>query len=392
MQLRTQRSRIAAVARSVLSVTIIGTALASPALAREFPAGVAEKLDVGGQWVGSIFTDPKWKGLNARRARLAVPWDIALLPPGAAERREFADWVTKAKAQKARVEPFVSFWHSKARHCRRGKFGKHTRHKVLLCRTPTVAAFQRAFRAFRANPAWAHIRLFSGWNEPNFLKTVHKLPDTGFLTPDGKHWFHTSNCARRETPGSCGPMAAARYYLAILRACPACKPIAGEFTSSIGKRTSAYWKAYRRYLGAHVPKTWAIHPYQDVRDFQQEQRTKRERTAAPVTKTFARWVLAGPRKAYNGDRVQIWLTAVGARVRDERGRPVGRDPERLQCSATAFINWLPTVREGENAITRFYVYNYRNLGTAKQDFGLVAPDGRARRAYRRFRDRSGAPC
>lgn len=54
-------------------------ALAAPASALAVPAGVAEKLDVGGAWVGSLFVHREWRGLNAQRARLAVPWDIALV-------------------------------------------------------------------------------------------------------------------------------------------------------------------------------------------------------------------------------------------------------------------------------------------------------------------------
>ncbi len=372
---------------AVLVVVLTGLAAATPARA-QFPMGIAEKLDVGGPPVGSVFSNPNWAALNSGRARLAVPWDVALLPKGSPDRDEFDGWVAAAKA--TGVEPYVTFWYSRARHCGEPHPRPQYGDAPIYCKTPTPALYRRAFQAFRANPDYAHITLFSAWNEPNFLKRetvsgkVHAIQ--GFLTPKGKHWFHTSNCAGRNTAETCGPSAAAYYYNVIRQECPACTVVAGEFTSRTGPTTEAYWRAYRGALGPQQPgQIWAIHPYSDVTRYQQTGLTDAQRTLAPSTRRFSAWARGSVPGA------QIWLTAVGARIVGPDGKPVGGPAaETLQCSAMAFLNRL--VARPDLGITRLYYYNFQSLGAPVQDFGLVDRANRPRTAFWRFARRSGAPC
>jgi Tol biopolymer transport system component len=342
-----------------------------PHTASQLEAGVVEKLDVTGAWVGTVFDNRAvWNqlGRSRRRMRLAVPWDIGLppeeIPSGKKrtafeeERREFVDWVQKAAT--AKVEPFVTFWYSVARNCTEKK-GRRS-----VCRTPTMKRFRRAVAAFRAS--WPQIKILSGWNEPNFFKRDDiDRRDRKVVTPDRKHVFSNANCRGRKNPNSCGPKAAAGYYKIVRRACRGCTVVAGEFTSKNTKTSRAYWRAYLHYLGRSVPKVWAIHPYQDVRDYEHGDR------GAKVTKRFATWI----RRISHG-KAKVWLTAVGAYYRNG-GKTFGAV---RQCNGVAFINRLARVRRG---ITRIYYYNFRRLNGAKQDSGLFDPaTGAARLAFGRF--------
>ncbi len=85
-----------------------GALLIAPGARAQFPIGIAEKLDVGGPPVVSVFTKSHWPALNSGRARLAVPWDIALLPMRNPERDEFDGWAAATAA--TGVEPYVTFW------------------------------------------------------------------------------------------------------------------------------------------------------------------------------------------------------------------------------------------------------------------------------------------
>jgi hypothetical protein len=370
----------------VVVAAVTGALLIAPGARAQFPIGIAEKLDVGGPPVGSVFTNPHWPALNSGRARLAVPWDIALLPKGNPERDEFDGWAAATAA--TGVEPYVTFWYSRARHCGQPRPRPSIGDAPIYCRTPEPALYRRAFQAFRA--AYPQITLFSAWNEPNFLKRrtvngkVHAIQ--GFLTPKGKHWFHTSNCAGRNTAETCGPSTAAAYYNVLRQECPTCTVVAGEFTSRTGATTEAYWRAYRGALGPQQGRQiWAIHPYSDVTRYQQTGLSDAQRTLAPATRRFSAWVFGGDRNA------QVWLTAVGARVVGPDGRPVGgAGAARLQCSAMAFLNRLTARRE--LGITRLYYYNFQSLGNPVQDFGLVDRANRPRPAFFRFAQRSGAPC
>ena len=372
--------RRAAPLRVVLAA-VAGALLIAPDARAQFPIGIAEKLDVGGPPVGSVFTNPNWPALNSGRARLAVPWDVALLPKGSPDRDEFDGWVAATKA--TGVEPYVTFWYSRARHCGQPHPRPQYGDAPIYCKTPAPALYRRAFQAFRANPDYPHITLFSAWNEPNFLKRetvngkVHAIQ--GFLTPKGKHWFHTVQLRGPQHGGDLRSRAAAAYYYNVIRQeCPACTVVAGEFTSRTGPTTEAYWRAYRGALGPQQARQiWAIHPYSDVTRYQQTGLTDAQRTLGAVHPP-----LLGlgegqrPRRADLADR--------GGRAHRRAGRQARRRPRRRDPPVQRDGVPQPARRRPDLGITRLYYYNFQSLGAPVQDFGLVDRANRPRTAFWRF--------
>ncbi|WP_342381861.1 hypothetical protein NVS55_19905 [Myxococcus stipitatus] len=312
------------------------------------------------------FTHPAWDGLNVKRARVVVPYDVALRPTTDARRQKFEAWL-QAAAAKA-VEPYVTFGPSDQHKAANGKY-----------LAPTDGEYRVAFEAFHAT--YPAITLVGAWNEPNFPDTVLQsgVP------------LDQPTCASEDLE-NCGPLRAAFYYRLVVSICPTCTVAAGEFDATPG---DAYWDRYRIFLRGHRPKLWSIHPHHDANRYQASGAHCVPGDASCTTRTFLGW-LQGLDSSW--DVGHIWLTEVGAFYRNANGQVFGDVSQR---DTTKFILRLPSLSA---RITRIYYYNYSNQCStadrcATQDRGIIAPEpwdgsplpydtaGRIRSAYAVLRDR-----
>ena len=174
----------------------------------------ADGLAVGiGEQGAAMFADERFRDLEIDRARLIVPYDAARRR---IERALADQWLSEA--ERAGVEPFVTFGHSRADP------------KKL----PSVAEFRAAFRAFqRLHP---DVRVYAPWNEIN----------------------HASQ------PTARAPARAAQYYNVLKAECTRCTVLAGDVLDQAGM--TRYVKRYRRHLDGR-PAIWGLHNYADTNRF-----------------------------------------------------------------------------------------------------------------------------
>jgi hypothetical protein len=105
---------------------------AAPATGRE--------IGIGDQRA-AMFSNPHFRALHVRIARLIVSYDAVLRHTP--EAREIDAWIRAA--EQSHIKPLIVFQH--VRGCYVGRHG-HIPH-LAKCHLPTVAQFRRAFRAFR---------------------------------------------------------------------------------------------------------------------------------------------------------------------------------------------------------------------------------------------------
>jgi hypothetical protein len=173
---------------------------------RSFVVGIGEQGS-------AMFADKRFRDLGIRHARLVVPYDAVARDV----ERELADaWLDQAA--QARVEPFITFGHSRA----------------VPEKLPTVAEFRAAFRAFRAR--YPAVRVYAPWNEIN----------------------HSSQ------PTAPAPRRAAEFYNVVKAECPDCTVLAGDVLDQRGM--TRYVREYRRHLEGE-PEIWGLHNYADTNRF-----------------------------------------------------------------------------------------------------------------------------
>jgi hypothetical protein len=175
--------------------------------------GSAGALVIGiGDQKPDMFSDPLFRGLGIRYARLAVSWD-AMEHPWEVEQVDA--WLTAARA--AGVQPLVGFGHS----------------RVDRRKLPTPSRFKYDFRVFRARYPW--VTTFATWNEANHCgePTCHR------------------------------PQLVAAYYRSITRECPSCRVLGAEL---LDMPNMASWvDAFRKHLGTtRTPRYWGLHNYIDA--------------------------------------------------------------------------------------------------------------------------------
>jgi hypothetical protein len=284
------------------SATGTGTRTSTPTGAAA-PAKPGLVVGIGDQGA-AMFAAPLFRALHVDHARLVVAYDAVAV---GFERQLTDQWLRAARA--AGVEPFVTFGHSRV----------HPR------RLPSVAAFTRAFKAFRAR--YPQVRVYAAWNEIN----------------------HVSQ------PTADDPVRAAAYYNVVRANCPGCTVVAGDLLDQAG--AERYLRRYvPRLHGA--PRLWGLHNYSDTNRFRDK-----------GTRAFL--------DAVKGD---VWLTETGGVARVGRAFPFDL---RRQARATAFM--LRLARRHPR-ITRVYVYNWTGAAPdARFDAGLTNADGSPRPAYDAFR-------
>ena len=183
---------------------------------RKTPTAPAKRrsLIVGiGEQNSPMFSDKRFRDLGIEHARLVVPYDAV----GRRTERELADlWLAEAK--RARVEPFITFGHSRE-------------HRTKL---PSAAEFRAAFRAFHER--YPDVKVFAPWNEIN----------------------HVSQ------PTARSPRRAAEYYNVVKEECTGCTVLAGDVLDQRGM--TRYVRRYRRHLDGE-PSIWGLHNYGDTNRF-----------------------------------------------------------------------------------------------------------------------------
>jgi hypothetical protein len=284
-------------ARLVLALCLLVPALPAGAAAAPVPVGI------GDQSVAT-FADPLFARLDVPFTRLVVRWDAVRRDPA-----ELDGWLAAARAAGAR--PLVAFSYTVSDHC------------DFPCVAPGVAAYERAFRAFRARYPW--VRDITPWNEAN-----HQSQPT-FRFPER----------------------AAAYYGVVRRLCRGCRITAADLLDSSNMEP---W--LRRFLRAAPgrPRLWGLHNYVDVNRF---------RTGG--TDRLLRLV-----------KGQVWLTETGG-ITELSDRPFGYD-ERRAARATAFLFRLADRRS--RRVKRVYLYQWRKTHWWDAfDAGLVRADGSARPGY-----------
>ena len=153
-----------------------------------------------------MLTDPRFKWLDVRYARLIVPWDVTEHP---AELSAVASWL--ARAREDEVQPLIAF-------------DKSVVHPNEL---PSVGSYSRAVGQFMRRFPW--VNQYQTWNEEN----------------QGNEPTH-ANAAR-----------AAAYYNWLGRACRGCAVTAADVLD--GPTMESWLRRFLHY--APNARLWGVHPY-----------------------------------------------------------------------------------------------------------------------------------
>jgi hypothetical protein len=296
-------------ARTLTLLTILVT-LAVVAI----PAGASAAVTVGlGDQNWNTFNEDHFKALGLKRARVVTPWNVAL---SRGDRLWLDEYLTGARA--AGIDPLVSFGAAHPSRC-----------PAKPCRLPTTAAFDRAFRAFRAR--WPWVRTIGVWNEAN----------------------------HRSQPTFRYPEQAARYFNVVRARCAGCRVVAADV---IDDANMVRWLTRFRAV-ARSPRLWGLHNYRDS--------NPRHGQRYGGTKLLMRTV-----------RGKVWLTETGGIVRFVL--PDGRTlfPYSEKRANVAIGRVLRLAREFRNRIDRLYVYHWRQDSFDNRfDAGLLDKNGLPRASY-----------
>ncbi|MBO0769289.1 MAG: hypothetical protein J2O48_11460 [Solirubrobacterales bacterium] len=263
-------------------------------------------------------TEPHWDGLGIDRARVVVPFDVALAtdPAGTRRREEWEAYRQNAAAKG--VGLLVAF--------------EATSSSERVAPDPDT--YTRALEAFAER--YPDIAAFTPWNEPNNRDTPHYV-----VSHDAK--------------------LAAEYWLRARATWPESVPVtAGDFAGIPGDPYVAVYQRHLKRNGAR-PDLWAIHAHSDLNSFQ----VHGDRSAR-ITRDYLK------RLRWRWSDCRIWLTEYGARYRDAQGKIWG---DESQAQTMQFLLGLPQLDKRIDAI---YYYNYSNQCSipsrcAMADTGVVSP-------------------
>jgi hypothetical protein len=267
------------------------------------PTASARPLIGIGDQKPDMFSDSRFAWLGLRHVRLVVSWDVLSVP----WERAWADqWLAAARAEGA--EPLVAFGHS--------WYGLNRRE------LPSVAAYRRAFHAFRARYPW--VRDYTPWNEAN-------------------------HCSQ---PTCHHPARAAAYYEVVRSACAGCQITAADV---LDQPNMADWlRAFMRALphGAR-PGLWGLHNYLDA-----------NRLRSTGTRRMLRTVPG-----------RVWFTETGGVVRrDHYSNRIGfqESPEH----AALATSWILRLADSLPRVRRVYLYQWDvTSDDTTWDSGLIGPLG-----------------
>jgi hypothetical protein len=307
--------------RLVIPIAALIALLAIPAGANAYTLGVSDQQ-------ASTFTNPLFAPLKFKAARYITPYDVMESPT---DKAQWDAWYSAATAAHQKV--LVSFEHSH-------------RSNSLAAKAPTVAAFTRAMKKFKA--AYPKVKEISPWNE------VNRCQRTIAGSVQGQ-------------PVCKKPKLVAQYYMA------ARKVFKGKTIVGIDlldeKDPTPGLKFLRSFLrnAKPTPKVIGFHNYSDTNRFSST-RTKR--------------VLA----AFRG---KVWLTETGGIVTFGSGFPF--DQQRAKKA----LGCMFTIAKSNPRIQRLYVYQFNPASdpeNASFDAGLINPDGSARPGYAVVKSRKARSC
>jgi hypothetical protein len=188
-------------------------------------AHVAASYLVGiGDEHAEMFTDPLYRQLHTKIARLIVGYDVVAHPYFL---KQAYTWIHDAEAQ--HIQVLVAFYHS----------------EYTATRLPNVALYQHDVQKFiRLFP---NVKQYQSWDESNRGNVAH-----AFSSPSAA--------------------LAARYYQALLRVCKGCTVLGLDVldAANIGP-TLEYIHAFKSAIGrlrTVMPKYWGLHNYSDVNRFE----------------------------------------------------------------------------------------------------------------------------
>jgi len=274
------------------------------------PASATLTVGIGDQNVPT-FQQPLYLQLGLPIARVMVPWNAALRP----RYRAFtSDWLAAVKAAGAR--PFVTF----------GRWSGQSN------KPPSVAAYRRAFKAFRR--AYPQVHEYATWNEAN----------------------------NQAQPTWRRPGLVASYYNVMRAGCRGCRIVAADVLDTIS--APRWLTRFMRGVRGPRPRLWGLHNYIDV-----------NRHHSIAFGGTARVLAAVPG--------QVWLTETGGLAQTAALR------FNLRRAARAMHYLFRIADAHRGRITRIYVYNWRGVVTARTakrhrkwwDSGITDPNGKPRPSY-----------
>ena len=213
----------------LLLVALVCAALLVPATSGAYVVGVADQSP-------ALFTDTYFQQLAPTRTRYITPIDSIF------KQRDTVDaWMDAAQAEG--MEVVVAFNPPSTMRC--PNIGR-----AKGCRPIAVAAYRRAFRAFRAR--YPFVRIYQPWNEVNNL---------------------TQPTARY-------PDAVVTYYQIAKANCPGCTVLGADIQDlpNMASYSAAVLRAFRAH---HVvtPRVWGLHNYTDTNRFVKDANSSMRRAA-----------------------------------------------------------------------------------------------------------------
>ena len=191
--------------------------LALAAVMTAAPASAKVRVGISEQTPG-VFSDPLFGQLKLKRARVIVPWNVALKRR---YRRGLDTWLREAK--KAHVTPLVSFAAPPSSRCPRRR-----------CHAPSVKRYIKAFKRFRKRyrKGFRKVREIAPWNEAN----------------------------HRSQPTFRKPKRAAQYFNAVRKRCRGCRIVAADV---IDEKNMVPWlKVFKQT--ARGARIYGLHNYKDT--------------------------------------------------------------------------------------------------------------------------------
>jgi hypothetical protein len=307
--------------RTCLLVTVMAAAI--PASASAVTVGISDQQP-------STFTNPLYKPLKLKVARVITPYDVLNEP---AEKARLDQWIHNAKAAKQTM--LISFEHSRLS----SKYNK----------APSVSAYTKAIKAFKKH--YGSKFDISPWNEVNVCQAK------------GRQEGQPAKICKSAT----GPKLVAQYYSAARSVFKGRKIVAIDILdgSNVGGAVS-YLRKFKKYVKG-TPKYWGIHNYSDTN------RGSTSRTSRLI-------------KTINNKKAEIWLTETGGQLR-LRGVEAG------EAKAATALECMFSMPKKFKQIKRLYIYQFNGaLPSNDFDAGLINTDNTIRQGYTVVQKRKSATC
>jgi hypothetical protein len=308
--------------RTSLLVTAL-MAAAIPASASAATVGISDQQ-------AATFTNPLYKPLKLKVARVITPYDVTSDP---VQKARLDEWIHNAKLAKQTM--LISFEHSR----RATKYNK----------APSVSAYTKALKAFKKK--YGSKFDISPWNEVNVCQAK------------GRQEGQPSKICRSST----GPKLVAQYYSAAKKTFPGRKIVALDILDgfNVGGAVS-YVRKFKKYVKG-TPKYWGIHNYSDTN------RGSTSRTSRLI-------------KTIGNKKAEIWLTETGGQLR-LRGKDVG------EAKAAKALKCMFSMPKKYKQIKRLYIYQFHGADQSNDfDAGLINPDNTKRPGYTVVQKRQSATC